>query len=242
MLGVDPPADPEHDRDLESHRWERANVAPASGDGPTATYDCEKCRCSENAERDLAWPEFQLIDAQRPDLGVECLARHAELCGRARGPGDTSLGRGERRLDRSPLLLPARGRAFRLQPRVVDRECLAFTQHDGTLDHVLQLTDIARPGVRLQECHRALLDARDLLAGALREPFHEVLDEDRHVVHAFPQWRDRERKHLQSIGQNRRGRAPRDRRLKNPTRPRYYRRRPPALTTPAGPSRLTLRH
>src|SRR6266849_4771422 len=43
MLGVDPPADPEHDRDLESHRWERANVAPASGDGATATYDCEQC-------------------------------------------------------------------------------------------------------------------------------------------------------------------------------------------------------
>ena len=43
MLGVDPSADPEHDRDLESHRWEWANVAPASGDGSTATYDCEQC-------------------------------------------------------------------------------------------------------------------------------------------------------------------------------------------------------
>src|SRR5438445_11825845 len=106
MLGVDAPADPEHDRDLESHHWERANLAPASGDGPRATYDCELCRCSENAERDLAWPEFQLVDAQRQDLGVECLARHAELCGRALGPGDTSFGRGEGRLARGPLLLP----------------------------------------------------------------------------------------------------------------------------------------
>jgi len=29
MLGVDPPADPEHDRDLESHRRKWASVAPA---------------------------------------------------------------------------------------------------------------------------------------------------------------------------------------------------------------------
>src|SRR2546426_5327804 len=108
---------------------------------------------------------------------------------------------------------PPRRRAFRLQPRVVDRECLAFAQHDGTLDHVLQLTDIARPVVRLQECHRALLDARDLLAGALREPFHEVLNEDWYVVHALPQGRDRDRKHIQSIEQIGAGCAARDRGL-----------------------------
>src|SRR2546426_6265220 len=40
--------------------------------------------------------------------------------------------------------------------RSIDGERLAIAQHDGTLDHVLQLTDVARPVVRLQECHRAL--------------------------------------------------------------------------------------
>src|SRR5882672_3078825 len=53
-------------------------------------------------------------------------------------------------LDRTPLALAGRRSAFRLQPRVVDRECFALTQHDATLDHVLQLTDIAGPVVRLE--------------------------------------------------------------------------------------------
>src|SRR5260221_3328729 len=66
--------------------------------------------------------------------------------------------------------LPICRRALRLQPRVVDRECLTFTQHDGTLDHVLQLTHIARPVVRRSEEHTSELQSHsDLVCRLLLE-------------------------------------------------------------------------
>ena len=43
VLGVDSPADPEHDRDLESHRAEWANVTPRRCRAQTAIYVFEKC-------------------------------------------------------------------------------------------------------------------------------------------------------------------------------------------------------
>jgi len=104
-------------------------------------------------ERDLARPEFQLVDAQRPDLGVEGSgAACRALPPRPVGPATTSFGRGERRLDRGPLVVPRpAGGTFAFSHDSSIENVSAFAQHDGTLDHVLQLTDIARPVVRLQE-------------------------------------------------------------------------------------------
>ena len=71
------------------------------------------------------------------------------------------------------------------------RDHLRRLERDGPLDQVLQLADVPRPGVRLEEPHRLgrdLLLRHPLLAGHLPE---KVPDEVRDVLAALAERRDR---------------------------------------------------
>src|SRR6266851_4550684 len=95
--------------------------------------------------------EGKFVDVQVANLPLERLARNAELGRRAARAGNPSLSFRERGLDQR--LLTARqgrhGRAARCvallprEPRCFDRERLALTQHNGTFDHVLELTHVS---------------------------------------------------------------------------------------------------
>src|SRR4029077_5140733 len=81
----------------------------------------------------------------------------------------------------------------------VDRECLAVAQHDGALDHVLQLPHVSWPAVGLKQLQRPLLDAADALPGPLGVAFDQVLDQEGNVVDALAQRGDPDWKDVQAV-------------------------------------------
>src|SRR5262245_25374783 len=142
---------------------------------PVNLADLVKCgECGESGRS--AKLESCLVDAQRLDAMVERGWRNPKFRGGPRRPGDTPPALGKRRLDhlafasrlpraRSPEAGRRRTRDRPCgQPGLVDREDVVGAQDDGPLDHVLQLTDIPRPVVRLQQVERLLLDRANRFA------------------------------------------------------------------------------
>src|SRR4030095_5289961 len=85
------------------------------------------------------------------------------------------------------------------QPRLVDRERVAIAENDGPLDDVLQLTNVARPLICLEELHRPTLDRPDFLGFSSRIAVDQIFDEQGNVTHAISQRWDLDRKHIQPI-------------------------------------------
>src|SRR5262249_6430821 len=72
-------------------------------------------------------------------------------------------------------------------------------ENQGALDHILQFTDIARPAVPHQSLKRFLIDvlARTIkLHGVL---FQEMSSQEGDILRSIPEWRDTERKDIQTI-------------------------------------------
>src|SRR5438105_5238984 len=113
------------------------------------------------AENDSIPLEAALVDPQALDLRLERRRRHSQLRRSARQPRDFAARLGQCGFDdlsllavqvlveRSPLrLLSSRpGR----EPVRVDGEFVRVTKDHRPLDHVLQLADVSRPVVRLQQ-------------------------------------------------------------------------------------------
>src|SRR3989440_333239 len=158
-----------------------------------------------------ALPEGEFVDAQVADFPLERLARNAELRGRAARAGNASLRLSERGFDQRLLTVGQGGHGCAVrrlallarEPRVIDHQRLALTltQHDGTLDHVLQLAYVARPVVSREPLHGLLLDIADGLPRLLGEAVNQVLDQDRNVVGAFAQRRQPNGEHVQPVEQ-----------------------------------------
>src|SRR6266702_511818 len=95
--------------------------------------------------------EGEFVDVQVADFPLERLARNAELRRRAARAGNPAERLLERGFDQGPLTVRqgGHGRAVRRlallarEPRLIDHERLPLTQHDGTLDHVLELAYVA---------------------------------------------------------------------------------------------------
>jgi hypothetical protein len=62
------------------------------------------------------------------------------------------------------------------EPPIVNRERIAITQNDGSLDHVLKLANIARPTVCLKQLKRLARSISELLARFLRVAGDQILD------------------------------------------------------------------
>ena len=80
--------------------------------------------------------------------------------------------------------------AAREPPRsegVVELERIAARTNQRALDHVLELADVARPGVFLQRLHHRRLDPLDPAVQCPLPPFDEAPDEPRNVLPAQPQ-------------------------------------------------------
>ena len=135
-------------------------------------------------------PRLEAIRLLMPKLTILTpgLARKASVAAAplARNPPLTVR---QRRFDHFPLLLCVHAAESSernvqlcrcagqvgLQPGFLDRERLALAQDDRPLDDILQLANVARPGVGLQHCQGLLRNAPDLLAHLFRIALDEVL-------------------------------------------------------------------
>jgi hypothetical protein len=109
------------------------------------------------------------------------------------------LGRPRARLD------PAVGRRHRAAERssyrqVLELDLVALVEDDQRLDLVLELPDVARPGVAGEGLHRFRPTTRlRRLAVVLGEDGEEVLGEQRDVARALPERGDVERHDLETV-------------------------------------------
>jgi len=67
-------------------------------------------------------------------------------------------------------------RDFPPKPGFVDRKSSVLAQDDGSLNHVLQFTNVPRPVIRLQQCDALFVDRSEFLSSFLGEAVDEILN------------------------------------------------------------------
>src|SRR6266699_4162498 len=67
------------------------------------------------------------------------------------------------------------------EPRLIHGECVAIEQDHSTLDHILELADVAWPVVGLEQRQRRPADPPNALASLRGIPLDQILDEERDV-------------------------------------------------------------
>src|SRR5580658_3926027 len=85
--------------------------------------------------------------------------------------------------------LRGRQRPAHLGGQILRAELLTIAEEDGALDDVLELADVARPGVGREDVEGLRLDTRHVLLEALVELAEKVLDEQRNVPGSLAQRR-----------------------------------------------------
>src|SRR5437016_13845032 len=95
-----------------------------------------------------------------------------------------------------------RGRRQRDQIRI-DFQDGSIAEHDGTLDHVLELADVSRPLVGTEMLHRLRRHGTDLLPEVPGEAREEEHDQSRDVGATLAQRWDLDRKHVQPVEETR---------------------------------------
>src|SRR5882724_11357643 len=88
-----------------------------------------------------------------------------------------------------------------LQPCLVDRESFTVAKNYGTLHHILQFADIARPMICLKQLQRPLLDISDPLSDLVRVSPNEIFDQHGNVPRTFAERRYLDWKHIQPVEQ-----------------------------------------
>src|SRR6266478_3861505 len=85
------------------------------------------------------------------------------------------------------------------EPSPIDPERVAVAKDHGPLDDVLELANVSRPMIGLEQLQRVLVDSADVLLGLLRIALHEVLDQHRNVFSPFPKSGEVDREDVQAI-------------------------------------------
>src|ERR1700722_15714964 len=85
------------------------------------------------------------------------------------------------------------------RPTLIDREILCFTYNYGSLDNVLQFTNVTRPRIRLKQFQTLFVYPADGLSCFSRKTVDEVLDQHRNVFPSFPQRRHLDRKNVKPV-------------------------------------------
>src|ERR1700758_480741 len=90
---------------------------------------------------------------------------------------------------------------FRREPTFVHREVFGVTDDYRTFNDILQLPNIARPGIRLERFQGFVTNTHDLLARFARIAIDEVFDQHRNVFFPVAEWRYLDWKHVDAIEQ-----------------------------------------
>src|ERR1700690_2266052 len=73
------------------------------------------------------------------------------------------------------------------KPTFIDREILRLTYNDGSLNYVLQFTNITWPGVRLEQIETLFVHPLETFSCFPCVTINEVLDQQGNVFWSFPQ-------------------------------------------------------
>src|ERR1700689_971314 len=135
----------------------------------------------------------------------------AEARSRPIGAGEDPVGLLQDRKDVLPLHFLKRGEAIPIPISPLRRAGLeiaegnleqrALGKDDRSLDDILQLPDVARPGVTNQRVHGFRRDGVDLLGHIKSKVLREMTNKERYIVSALAQWRNVNGKDVQSIKQ-----------------------------------------
>jgi hypothetical protein len=87
-----------------------------------------------------------------------------------------------------------RSRPWSGEPLLINVQGVRVGDDDGPLDHILQLSSVARLVIQLEEAQCLLADPVGSLAGALGEPVGKVLDKKGDVRRTFAQGRHDQQK------------------------------------------------
>ena len=85
------------------------------------------------------------------------------------------------------------------QRRELDRQARSRGNNHGSLDDVAQLTDVSWPRIALQREHAVFRHGLDRLAERLAELVHEAPHEHGNVIRTLAEWRNTNRKHIQTV-------------------------------------------
>jgi hypothetical protein len=87
------------------------------------------------------------------------------------------------------------------KPTLIHREILRVANDYRSLDDVLQFANITWPGIRYKELQSLLIDPTEGLSRFSCEMTDEVFDQQANVFSSFPQWRNLNRKNVETIKQ-----------------------------------------
>src|ERR1700681_2174232 len=114
------------------------------------------------------------VESEFSNLCVKRLSRDAQFRGGARGTRDQALRIAQRTFNHCLLSFrkvrgqQSRGRSHlgsrARKPGFIYKEGLPFRQNHRSLDYVLQLADVSRPIIRVEEFHSLLVYVSNLLA------------------------------------------------------------------------------
>ena len=84
-------------------------------------------------------------------------------------------------------------------PTLVDRKFVRFRNDERAFNHVLQFTDVTRPGILLQRFESLLLNTLDLFSRSLRVTIDKVIHEQWNVLFPFTQRRQFDGKNVEPV-------------------------------------------
>src|ERR1700733_4463711 len=165
--------------------------------------------------------EAVFVDLQRRNFRFQGRSMNPQFCSRSCRSGYPPLAFAQSSLNDLFLLGSEPPRKFNLdhwfrceswsrKPTLIDCETLGFTYNDRTLNHVLQLANIARPGIRLQQIKALLTNCLKVLSCSSRKTIDEVPDEEGNVFSSFAQGRHLNWKNVEPVKQIAPERARRD--------------------------------
>ena len=146
---------------------------------------------------------------QLPHFGFECLSRNAQLNGGAGWPSNHSFGFPESGFEDLSFVFDKVGnqrssRRSRFgshvrEPGLIHKESLPFRQNHRPLDYILQLADVARPIICVEEFDRLLVYVSNLLAQFLGVAVDQLSDQQGSIANALAQCRQSNRKNVEAV-------------------------------------------
>src|ERR1700751_511635 len=151
------------------------------------------------------------VYAQLPYFGFECLSGNAQLNGGAGWTPDPAFGFPESGFEDPSFVLDKVGNQWSSrrsrfgshvrEPGLLYKESLPFRQNHRPLDYILQLADVARPIVCVEQFDGLLVYVSNLLAQFFGVAVDQVSDQQGNITNALAQCRQSNRKNVEAVKQ-----------------------------------------